>query len=189
MIYKELETTPEFRFIKPIMESWTSLYEKTAEAFPQDEKFWIHEPGAVALLCAASWLRGVSALNEAKTRKKGSDRSGRVDILLDTGDIKIAGEAKLDWIYDTRSLNRVVNSLKEARNEASKLPCDLANHRLGILFALFWVKERDANLVEETRRRFKDEDPVGIAWSMTAPKPQQAKKYSPGGFVVFSKPC
>ena len=189
MIYKGLETTPEFRFIAPIMERWVSLCGKTAAAFPQEDDFWFSERGYVSMLCAASWLTDVPALTEVKTKKRGSN-SGHADILLGTGDMKIAGEAKTADISDTGYLDPAVRELTEARKEASKLPPDLANHRLGILFAIFWVKrEPDESLVEKTIERFRTECPVGIAWSITASKSQQAKEYSPGVFMVFSKPC
>ena len=104
--------------------------------------------------------------------------------------MKIAGEAKYADIYDTGHLDPAVHELTAARKEASGLPLDLANHRLGILFALFWGKrEPDESLIEKMIERFRAECPVGIAWSITAPKSQQAKEYSPGAFMVFSKPC
>ena len=171
------------------MESWANLYEKAAEAFPQEDDFWFIEQGHVSMLCAASWLTEVPALTEVKTKKQGSN-SGHADILLRTGDMKIAGEAKSADIFDTGSLVPAVHELTAARKEASKLPPDLADHRLGILFAIFWLKrELDGSLVEKTIERFRAEYPVGIAWSITAPKSQQAKEYSPGVFMVFSKPC
>ena len=94
MIYKGQKTTPEFHFIKPIMESWANLYEKAAEAFPQKDNFWFSERGHVSMLCAASWLTDVPALTEVKTKKRGSN-SGHADILLETGDMKIVGEANM----------------------------------------------------------------------------------------------
>ena len=107
MTYKGQETTPEFRFIKPVMESWTSLYEKTAEAYPQDDKYYIQELGGVALLCTASWMRGIPAVTEWPTKKQGS-KWGHADILLGTGDMKIAGEAKIAWIYNRGSFSGFV---------------------------------------------------------------------------------
>ena len=189
MIYKGLETTREFRSIAPIMESWTNLYEKAAEAFPQEDDFWFMEQGHVSILCAASWLTDVPALTEVKTKRQRSN-SGRADILLEIGDMKIAGEAKYADIYDTEHLDPAVRELTAARKAASELPQNLANHRLGILFAIFWLKrEPNENLIGKTIERFRAECPAGIAWSITAPKSQQAKEYSPGGFMVFSKPC
>ncbi len=190
MIYKGLETTPEFRSIAPVLESWTNLYEKTAEAFPQKDDFWFTEPGHVSILCAASWLMNIPAATEVPTKKRGRTNSSPFDILLSIGNVKIAGEAKYADIYGTGSLDPAVRELTAARKAASELPQDLANHRLGILFALFWGKRGpDESLVGKTIERFRAEYPVGIAWSITAPKSHQAKEYSPGAFMVFSKPC
>ena len=70
MIYKGLEIAQEFRFIAPIMESWANLYEKAAEAFPQEDEFWFIERGHVSILCAASWQTDVPALTEVRTKNK-----------------------------------------------------------------------------------------------------------------------
>ena len=186
MIYKGLETTQEFRSITPIMESWVNLCEKTAEAFPSEDDVGFNEGSYVSMLCAASWVVDIPAITELPTKKQGRKNHSPFDILLDTGDMKIAGEAKIAWIgYDD-----VVNKLSEAQKEASKLSPDLADHRLGILFVDCWQKRGlDQSSVKEMIKRFRDEQPVGIAWSITTPKPQQAKEYLSGGFMVFSKPC
>ena len=191
MIYKGQKTTPEFHFIKPIMESWTSLYEKTAEAFPQENKAGFTEKGYVSMLCAASWLMNIPAATEVPTKKQGRTNSSPVDILLSIGNVRIAGEAKPAW--SNQGLDKAVAKLEEARKEASCLPSDLADHRLGVLFFSFWCQQiPDESLIEGAKKRFRAECPVGIAWFINVPKSQQAKEYSPGGFggfMVFSKPC
>ena len=186
MIYKGLETTQEFRSIVPVMESWVDLCEKIAGAFPQEDDIGFNEGSYVSMLCAASWLVDIPAITELPTKKQGHKNHSPFDILLDTGDIKIAGEAKIAWI----GYGNLVDSLKEAQKEASKLSPDLVDHRLGILFVDCWQKQvLDQGSVKEMIKRFRDEQPVGIAWSITAPKPQRAKEYLSGGFMVFSKPC
>ena len=180
-----------FNYLKPILRNWIEIFDSNMGSINQFENFWYNEQSFNTFLAAACWQKRIPVIAEAKAGKHNPSTnekwSGRVDLLLNFLGKRIAIESKLLWIGERSKKKTVLNKLDTAIKEAKQIPSEFAHDRIGMLFAMFWVRPEVelSKLFEDKRSLFIKQSPTFVAWNVREIKmSSNEEEYSPGGFLV-----
>jgi len=179
-----------FNYLKPILRNWIEIFDSSMESFNKIKNFYYNEQSFNTLLAAACWQKKIPVIAEAPADKHilstNEKWSGRVDLLLNFPENRIAIESKLFWIGKSSRPKTVVDELKIAIKEAENIPSKFADDRIGMLFAMFWVRPdvELSKLFEDKHSLFINQSPTFVAWNVREIKMSSNDLYSPGGFLV-----
>jgi len=139
-IFKHVEVGEQLLFLRPTLMTWVDRVEQISRSFPQSPDQYYLEPTLVGLLAGAAWSNGIHAITEVKVKRTGKDRrenGGRLDLLMLSGEHRVALEAKIIWDW-TLIQENVMDELQNACNEVSSIQDDIAELRIGALFFVPW---------------------------------------------------
>jgi len=168
--------------LEPVVQAWITIVSDCCVTIPQAGNFWSNERQFCALLCAAAWRANALGLTEVKTRRAEAG-NGHADLLLVTdGTDRLAIEAKFKWISTSAHIAQASSKLQEAHREAAALPPELAQHRLGVLFAACWINNSATlgALFRQLHNTFRSMDV--LAWSIAAGS--EGTFHCPGVFLI-----
>jgi len=144
----------KIRALYPLLKSWINTNLEYLEYFDTpDCSWWYNERATLSTFAAAIWKVNGIALEEYSIEKSKNHEfwSGRCDLFFGLQSDQFACESKQTWCpIGKTAKNGVVNvknSLREACNDAKKLPKE-EGRRLGLCFAVPFLPDRDEELIE-----------------------------------------
>lgn len=114
--------------------------EQLCRSCPQTSERYYLEPTLVALLAGSAWSNDIQAITEVKVKrlnKDGNPNNGRLDLLMISGEQRVALEAKIMWDWILLPEN-VEETLQTACAEAASIRDLIAEIRIGIVFFVPW---------------------------------------------------
>jgi len=173
----------EFEPLKPVLLRWRKLMEE--DWGKKDAPWWYNEGASVSQLAGAVWrTQGGWALEEFSVRKRGpepgQDGSGRCDLALEVGDVRLVVEAKhlwLRWTNRTRATPRVAKAINSAMAQVVRYPHGRGRYRqAAVVFVVPWVTAKLADKPDEMEHRLRDlvdelkglKGGAALAWSFPA---------------------
>lgn len=140
-----LDRTGHLRRLEPLLRSFVETVETYCEQ-TGEPPYWFNERATVSPLSAAAWRIGWVAIEEYVTRKvlalrshadAPTDRHGRCDLFIRSPEgTKFAFEAKQVVGTQEQLADRLVVSLRAAREDASMLFATEAHARVALAFAV-----------------------------------------------------
>jgi hypothetical protein len=142
---KRIDIDPSLEFLRATITTWVDRLGSVSKIFPQCESKYYLEPTLVGLLAGSAWANDLPAITEKKIKRiaNGSpEKSGRLDLLIQKGELCIALEAKLIWDCEL-SVDHVRESLAEACSEVKSISDVNAQILLGGVFFVPWWNNGD----------------------------------------------
>jgi Ni,Fe-hydrogenase III small subunit len=142
---KYVEVIDGLRFLEPMLLTWVSRLEQICRTVPQTPDMYYLEPTLVALLAGSAWSNGIQAVTEVKIKRSGRDgkaNDGRLDLLLITGEKRVAVEAKIVWDW-TLIPENVMDTLQTACAEVTSILGHIAERKMGIVFFVPWWNDNN----------------------------------------------
>lgn len=135
---------PKLSGLKPLLKGWTRLIVEYAETF-DEPPYWCNERADVSILAGAAWRVGGMCLEEFSAEKgtKSEKWKGRADLFIRLGQTNYSVEAKRLYVSlkPSPSVKGVAESLEAAHRDAVACDDQQADFRIGIAFAVPYVKE------------------------------------------------
>lgn len=138
--FKHVEVSKQLLFLKPTLTTWVDRVEVISRSIPQTQEKYYLEPTLVGLLAGAAWSNGIQAITEVKVKRTDKDRKengGRLDLLMLSGEHRLALEAKIMW-DSTLEQKNIMDELQNACTELSSIQGDIAEIRIGAVFFVPW---------------------------------------------------
>ena len=157
---KRVDVDATLEFLRPTLTTWVERLELASKSFPQAQSSYYLEPTLVGLLAGSAWANGLPAITEVKIRRTPTntpERGGRLDLLMQDGDRRIAIEAKIIWDSEL-SFDHVMGSLADACAEVISISGGRAQLLLGGVFFVPWWNHdgQRRNLKSMTVDRYDD---------------------------------
>jgi hypothetical protein len=136
---------PTLVFLKSTVETWVDRLQLVSKSFPQKQNSYYLESTLVSLLAGSAWANGLSALTEVKTKRAPMnvpEGTGRLDLLMQDSDRRIALEAKLIWNSEL-IIDNVMGTLSAACTEVISISGIKAQILLGCVFFVPWWNSKD----------------------------------------------
>jgi hypothetical protein len=157
---KRVDADVKLEFLRATVTTWVKRLESVSKNFPQDQRSYYLESTLVGLLAGSAWANGLQAITEVKIRRtptNAPERAGRLDLLMQEGERRVALEAKLIWDSEM-IVDHVMGSLADACAEVISISSVSAQLLLGSVFFVPWWNHhgQKRNLRSMTIDRYDD---------------------------------
>jgi hypothetical protein len=193
--HSETIDTKRFPAIRPILEAWRTVCKTYLTQVPEDAPWNYHERAHTGFFAAAAWKAGGVALEEWRTDKKngtGPCRNGRGDLWIQRSGLALHIEAKHTWINirkERARIEKIIAKFRQARRDASDIPCDGSERKVGVLFAAPVIRHKKLGeseaLLKTWTKEMKGLDYLAMALICDVPKSRPESKYVSLGVALF----